>query len=195
MGFACAGVGMAFGVGAVHSRKETTRCGHRPAQATSEGRAHADDIGRPSSIDVRRLHRRGVEADGRDRHLLPGRGSLLGRLRAGRIDAESVRRSLHPPRCVGLLVPLVVVPVRPADLRDHPRACVRVDLDEARTAGAFGACEVRGRARLHEPRLSRDRARRRDGAERRRRPRESLVADRVVRDFRDSASCASAPSA
>ncbi len=54
MGFACAGIGMAFGVGAVHSRKEATRCGHRSAQATSEGRAHADDIrdARPASTSA-----------------------------------------------------------------------------------------------------------------------------------------------
>ena len=77
---------------AVHSRKEAARRGHRsPRNSSRRPCARRRVRGRRPRIDVRGLHARGMEADGRDRHLLPGRGSLLGRLRAGRIDAESVR--------------------------------------------------------------------------------------------------------
>ena len=44
--------------------------------------------------------------------LLPLRDPVLGRLRAGRLDAESLRRSLHAARAVRVLVPVVVVPDR-----------------------------------------------------------------------------------
>ena len=50
---------------------------------------------------------------------------------------------------VRLLVPVVVVPVGAADLRDPPRAGVRLALDSARHARAVGAGEVRARPALH----------------------------------------------
>ncbi len=127
LGFACAGVGMTLGlvqyvVGRKHLASAT---GRQKAVAAREAAA-------PSS----RIHGGRMEADGRHRDLLPRRRHLLGRLRAGRIDAEPVRRSLHPDRAVRLLVPLVVVPVGAAGVRDPARAGLRLDLGAARHAGS-----------------------------------------------------------
>ena len=120
MGFACAGIGMAFGViQYMLGKKRLDAAIDRLARQPKDVRTQTASAGARARVDVRRLHASGVETDGRDRHFLPRRGSLLGRLRAGRIDAQSVRRSLHQARRVGLLVPLVVVPVGAADLRDR----------------------------------------------------------------------------
>ncbi len=90
LGFACAGVGMTLGlIQYVVGRKHLASADRRVRRRSPRGRPH-----RPSS----RIHRRRMEADGRDRHLLPRRRPLLGRLRAGRLDAQPVRRSLHPDR-------------------------------------------------------------------------------------------------
>src|SRR4030095_5996050 len=69
-----------------------------------------------------------VETGRRDRDLLSVRDSLLGRIRAGRLDAQSLRRSLHASRNTRLLVPLVVVPIGTTDLRRDPGAGLRVGL-------------------------------------------------------------------
>ena len=48
------------------------------------------------AVPRRRLDAGGAEAALRHRRVLPGRGAVLVAVRAGRIDAESVRRSRHP---------------------------------------------------------------------------------------------------
>ena len=53
-------------------------------------------------------------------------------LRAGRLHAEPLRRSLHAPRGVRLPVPVVVVPVGAAVLRHPAGAALRVDVGDAR---------------------------------------------------------------
>ena len=120
----------------VRRRPQASRPGHRTSEGgrrTGSGRA------------VSRIHGGRMEADGRDRDLLPRRRHLLGRLRAGRIDAEPVRRSLHADRAVRLLVPLVVVPVGAAGVRDPARTGLRLDLGAARH-GASRRCRRSSRS-------------------------------------------------
>ena len=81
---------------------------------------------------------------------------------------------------VRLLVPVVLVPVGAAGLRDPARAGLRVAVDAPRPARAVGAGEVRARPALHGAVVPRARAGRRDGAERRGRARQPDVAGRVA---------------
>ena len=103
----------------------------RPPHGSAARRAHAD--------------RRRMEAHRRHRGLLPLRVDLLGRVRAGRLDAEPLWRPLHPARGVRLQLPLVLVPDRAADGRHRAGADVRVALAAPRPARAVEPCQVRVR--------------------------------------------------
>ena len=98
------------------------------------------------------------------------------------IDADALRRSLHATRAVRILVSFVLVPDRPADLRDPVCAALRLAVDPAGPARAVGANEVRARAAFHVAVLPRARARGRHGAKRRGRAREPDVAGCRLRD-------------
>ena len=126
IGFAAAGVGMALGLvqyvlGRRRLKTGVARLGQQPAVPTADTRgrearrrraaASAGDewkrIERASSIFFTR------------RRFCSGAGT------SRQVDAESLRRSLYAARSRRLLVPLVVVPVGAADLRDSARAGVR----------------------------------------------------------------------
>ena len=103
------------------ARKRLTASGRTPRSAAgptsaADGRHRAGSPPAASRAVASRARR--MEADRRDRHLLPLRGAVLGRLRAGRLDPQPVRRPLHAARALRLRVPVVLVPVGAADLRD-----------------------------------------------------------------------------
>ena len=109
-----------------------------------------------------------------DLRLLHLRRDLLVGVRAGRLDAESLRRSQHAQRDPRVRLPEQLVPVAERAVHHHLRADVRVAVAAARREAAVGAAEVLARADRRRPRLPRSRAGRR--ARGRRRPRQSDVA-------------------
>ena len=130
IGFACAGVGMTLGlIQYVLGRRCACKHGHRRGSVSNRAAPTADTSGARSATAAQRAAasaRERMEANRRHRHLLHRSGSVLGRVRAGRIDAEPVRGSLHAHRRLRLQLSIVVVPVGAAALRHHSRARVRV---------------------------------------------------------------------
>ena len=130
IGFASAGVGMTLGLVQLRARQAAApgrrSIGWRRQPTPRSAARPATDAARPAAL-------LGVLGATSGSASPPSSCSssfghpVLGRLRAGRLDAEPVRRSLHAARRLRLLVPLVVVPVGAADLRHHAGADLRVD--------------------------------------------------------------------
>ena len=159
---------------------ERQRCAARRQPTSASGRA----------LPASEWKRIGAIVD-----FLPGRGAVLGRLRAGGIDPQPVRRSLHATGGVRLRVPVVLVPVRAANLRDRSRARVRVAVASA-SVRATRRCRRNSRSACSSWRfVPASSCPRGDGSERRRLRGEPDVARGVLLRLRSSASCASARSA
>ena len=114
----------------------TKRLGRRDSSACSHEAAQATPAGRDARILPRHRRRGSPAANGsgwaRSSSSSSPPSLFWGGLRTGGIDAEPLRRSLHAVERLGILVPLVVVPVGAAGVRDPARAGIRLDLDAAR---------------------------------------------------------------
>ena len=103
----------------------------------------------------RRLDAGGAQAPLRDRRAVPRLGALLVGVRAGRVDAEPLRRSQHPHRGLRPAVPEQLVPV--ASTRSSSsrwRRCSRGSgCGWRRAAGAVQPGQVRVRPGVRRPRL------------------------------------------
>ncbi len=103
----------------------------------------------------RRLDAGGTAAPLRHRRTVHRVGDLLVRVRTGRFDVESVRRSQHAAVGLRMVFPEQLLPVAAAALHHQFRAGVRVALDEARATRALEPGEVRpGPARLSAPAIA-----------------------------------------
>ncbi len=105
IGFASAGVGMAIGLIQLAIRTAPSQGGRRTAGAPawrSRAAPRATRPGDPARGRRTDHHGRRMEAPGRHRRLLSLRHPVLRRVRAGRIHAEPLHRSLHAPRGVRL---------------------------------------------------------------------------------------------
>ncbi len=89
-GFACAGFGMAFGL--VQYWVGRGRLKHGLDRLARDRATRKQEVASNAGVSIG-FSRAGMVADPRDRHLLRVRLSLLGRLRAGGIDAEPLRGS------------------------------------------------------------------------------------------------------
>ena len=132
VGFASAGIGMAFGVTQyVLGRKHLTPAVERLAQQ-GPGKTPAAVEAPAVASSTAGFDQPRVETDRRDRDPLHLRYPVLGWLRASGIDADALRRPVHAPRALRFLFSVLLVPDRAADLRHPLRAALRVVVDPSR---------------------------------------------------------------
>ncbi len=135
-GFACAGVGMTLGLIQYVVGTKASRTGDRAARgAAARGarghrrRAAAAPRAEPTHGGFTAVEWKPARRDGRVLRLCR---RLLGRLRAGRVDAQPVRRPIHARVHPRLQLSVELVPDDPGDLRHRARAGVRVAVDGTR---------------------------------------------------------------
>src|SRR5439155_22486322 len=90
-----------------------------------------------------RLYAGRVEAHRRDVRVLRVRGGVLDRVRAGRLDPQSLRGSVHAALGARLQLPVQLVRCRAGDLRHSPGSGVRMAVGALGAAGAVEPGEVR----------------------------------------------------
>src|SRR3989441_1007797 len=150
LGFACAGVGMTLGlVQYIVGRQRLAPGVDRLAVGPTPG-PPAPPLARRGGGGV---HGRGLEAYGCGGGVLRVRDTVLGRIRAGGLDAQPVRRPVRRPHSVRPQALRVVVRLDPGPVRDHSRADLRVAVGAARLAPAVLAREVRLGAPVHGTRV------------------------------------------